>query len=73
MRAGVPMTTPTNETQARLHALAAALASANLDAAGELGRLLVAEEERRKRVVGFAIEIRWNAVTQRAEVRGPGQ
>lgn len=68
------MTTPQTDTQRRLAALAAALADANADAAGELGRLLVAEEERRKRVWGgLAIEIRWNAVTQKAEVRGPGQ
>lgn len=65
------MTTPQTDTQRRLALLAAALASANADAAGELGRLLVAEEERRKRVRGFAIEIRWNSVLQNAEIRGP--
>ena len=65
------MTTPQTDTQRRLALLAAALADANPDAAGELGRLLVAEEERRKRVRGFGIEARWNAVTGKAEVRGP--
>lgn len=67
------MTTPHTDTQRRLAALAAALADANADAAGELGRLLVAAEAERKRVRGFGIEIRWNSVTQKAEVRGPGQ
>lgn len=68
------MTTPQTDTQRRLAILAAALADANAAAAGELGRLLVAAEAERKRVRGgLAIEIRWNAVTQKAEVRGPGQ
>lgn len=62
---------PQTDTQRRLAILAAALADANADAAGELGRLLVAAEAERKKVAGFGIEIRWNSVTQKAEVRGP--
>ena len=67
------MTRPNQPTdqQRRLATLAAALASANPDAAEALGRLLVAEAERAKQPQGFAIELRWNGVTERLEVRGP--
>lgn len=54
------MTTPQTDAQRSLAALAAALADANVDAAEYLAQAL-------------AEEIRWNAVTQRAEVGGPGQ
>lgn len=67
------MTTPTNEAQARLAALAAHMASVNVDAAEYLAQALVEEARRRKAVKGFAIEVRYNSITQRAEVRGPGQ
>jgi hypothetical protein len=59
---------PTDQ-QRRIAQLAAALADSNLDAAEALGRLLVAEAERRKQQQGFGIEIRWNSVTERAELR----
>jgi len=55
--------------QRRLAALAAALAATNPDAAEYLATVLAAEAERRKRVRGFGIEIHWNEVTGRAEVR----
>jgi len=63
------MTTPQTDAQRRLAALAAALVAANVDAAGELGRLLLLAAEERKRPRGFGIEIRWNAVSERAELR----
>lgn len=63
------MTTPPTDTQRRLAALAAALAAANVDAAGELGRLLLLAAEERKRPQGFGIEIRVNSVTGLAELR----
>lgn len=67
------MTTPTNEAQARLAALAAAMADANVDAAEYLAQALAEEARQRKAVRGFGIEIRWNGVTQRAEARGSGR
>lgn len=63
------MTTPQTDAQRRLAALAAALATANVDAAGELGRLLLLAAEERKRPRGFGIEIRVNSVTGLAELR----
>lgn len=65
------MTQPT-ETQRRLAALAAQLAAANPDAAEYLATVLAQEADRRKRVQGFGIEIRWNEVTGQAEVRNGG-
>lgn len=62
------MTQPT-ETQRRLAALAAQLAVANPDAAEYLATVLAQEAERRKRVQGFGIEVRWNEVSGRAELR----
>lgn len=59
--------------QRRLATLAAALATADVDAAEALGALLVAEARERKRVRGFAIEIRFNGVTGKGEIRGPGR
>jgi hypothetical protein len=64
------MTPPDTLTpaQRRLADLAAALASANPDAAEALGAMLVHEAAQRKRVRGFGIVVRWNEVTGRVEL-----
>lgn len=62
-------TSSPTDRQLSLSKLAAALATANPDAAGELGRLLLLAAEERKRPRGFGIEIRVNSVTGLAELR----
>ena len=62
-----------NEQQRHLRNLAAALAAADVDAAEYLAQVLATEARERKRVRGFGIEIRWNGVTGRGEIRGPGE
>lgn len=63
--------TPNQPTpaQRRLARLARAMAAVNPDAAAELATQLAHAVEVARRPQGFGIEIRFNAVTERVEMR----
>jgi hypothetical protein len=55
--------------QSQIAAMAAAMAANNPDAAEELAKHLAYEANRQKTPQGFGIEIRWNEITEKAELR----